>query len=69
MLPYGFFARIRLSIERGVIQMSFVTIWIFARIRHVRIGVMKMLSFVTIWIFARIRFDLVAPTNVKFFVM
>ncbi len=50
-------------------KFCFVTIWIFARIRPYKIPVNFIKSFVTIWIFARIRFDLVAPTNVKFFVM
>ena len=47
----------------------FVTIWIFARIRPQKDPKFEEYCFVTICIFARIRFDLVAPTNVKFFVM
>ena len=45
--------------------------WIYhyARVYKAIRMTLQRLYFVTIWIFARIRFDLVAPTNVKFFVM
>ena len=45
----------------------FVTIWIFARLRHIIIICIFLMGFVTIWIFARLRQrGIIAVINVCF---